>query len=39
MIAVQDIAYVRVRVPDLDLMDSFLLDFGMERTERTDDRL
>ncbi len=39
MIAIQDIAYVRVRAPDLDLMQRFLLDFGMEVTARTNDRL
>jgi len=39
MIAVQDIAYVRVRAPDLDLMEAFLLDFGLQRAERTAERL
>jgi len=39
MIAVHDISYVRVRAPDLDLMEAFLLDFGLEVAERTNDRL
>ena len=36
---VEDIAYVRLSAPDLDLMETFLTDFGLERVERTDDRL
>jgi len=39
MITVHDIAYVRVRAPDLDLMAAFLADFGMVVAERTEDRL
>jgi catechol 2,3-dioxygenase-like lactoylglutathione lyase family enzyme len=39
MILVEDIAYVRVRAPDLDLMESFLTDFGMVREKRTDTAL
>lgn len=39
MITVKDIAYVAYRAPDLDRMEAFLTDFGMIRTERTDDRL
>jgi catechol 2,3-dioxygenase-like lactoylglutathione lyase family enzyme len=38
MIAVKDIAYVRVPTPDLDAMENFLTDFGMSRTARTQDR-
>jgi hypothetical protein len=30
-----DMAYARLRAPDLDLMEEFLLRFGMIRTERT----
>lgn len=36
---VEDIAYVRLSAPDLDLMEAFLIDFGLERAERTEDRL
>lgn len=36
MIHVTDLAYVRFRAPDLDRMESFLLDFGMVRAARTD---
>lgn len=35
MIKVKDVAYGRLRVPDLDLMEQFLTDFGMKRTART----
>ena len=35
MITVQDIAYVRYQAPDLDRMESFLLDFGLKRAART----
>ncbi|MGI9595070.1 MAG: VOC family protein [Acidimicrobiales bacterium] len=38
-IRVADIAYVRFTAPDLDVMEAFLVDFGMERSERTDDTL
>ena len=38
-IRVTDIAYVRFEAPDLDLMEAFLLDFGLRRSERTDDTL
>src|SRR5262245_42669755 len=34
-IKVTDIAYGRLRAPDLDLMEEFLTRFGMMRSERT----
>jgi len=34
-IKVADLAYVRVRVPDLDQAERFLVDFGLRRAERT----
>ena len=39
MINVTDIAYGRLRAPDLDIMEEFLLDFGMVRADRTKDAL
>lgn len=39
MIAVQDIAYVRYQVTDLDRMEAFLCDFGLHRAARTEDAL
>lgn len=33
---VRDIAYVRYQAPDLDRMESFLTDFGLQRALRTD---
>ncbi|MFW2335468.1 VOC family protein [Ilumatobacter sp.] len=38
-IKVNDIAFVRFRAPDLDEMEAFLVDFGLQRSERTDDTL
>jgi catechol 2,3-dioxygenase-like lactoylglutathione lyase family enzyme len=38
-IKVSDIAYGRLRAPDLDLMEEFLTEFGMSRSARTDDAL
>jgi catechol 2,3-dioxygenase-like lactoylglutathione lyase family enzyme len=35
VIQVQDIIYVRYQAPDLDVMERFLIDFGMQRAERT----
>lgn len=35
MISVQDIIYVRYQVPDLDVMEQFLKDFGLHRNVRT----
>jgi len=32
---VQDIAYVRYQAPDLDRMEAFLIDFGLQRSVRT----
>lgn len=39
VIKVQDLAYGRLRAPDLDAMEEFLTDFGMYRTERTSNAL
>src|SRR3954465_13756489 len=39
VIKVTDIAYGRLRSPDLDQMEEFLTDFGMMRVARTNDRL
>ena len=36
MIKVKDIAYARLRSPDLDLMEEFLLNFGLVKVARTD---
>ena len=35
MIKVTDVAYARFTAPDLDVMESFLTDFGLIRSERT----
>ena len=35
VIKVKDIAYARLRAPDLDVMEEFLTDFGLVRSERT----
>ena len=34
-----DIEYVRLRAPDLDVMQTFLIDFGMQVAARTPQRL
>ncbi len=39
MIAVEDMAYVRLAAPDLDLMESCLIDFGLQRAARTETHL
>ncbi len=39
VIKVQDIAYGRLRAPDLDAVEEFLTDFGMIRAARTKDAL
>ena len=39
MIAVEDMAYVRLSAPDLDLMEACLWDFGLQRAARTDTAL
>jgi catechol 2,3-dioxygenase-like lactoylglutathione lyase family enzyme len=39
MISIRDIVYVRYQVPDLDLMERFLTDFGLHRAARTDKTL
>jgi catechol 2,3-dioxygenase-like lactoylglutathione lyase family enzyme len=39
MIKVEDIVYARFRAPDLDKMEAFLVDFGMQRYARTDTAL
>ncbi len=36
---IRDIAYVRLRVPDLDRMEQYLTDFGLRRSARTDSAL
>ena len=38
-IKAQDIAYVRLTAPDLDLMEEFLTRFGMHKVERTNTAL
>ncbi|MBV9499406.1 MAG: VOC family protein [Acidobacteriaceae bacterium] len=38
-IKIQDIAYVRFSAPDLDSMEAFLTEFGMVRSQRSNDRL
>jgi len=39
IIKVDDMAFPILQVPDLDLQEKFLIDFGMTRVDRTDDRL
>ena len=39
MIAVEDMAYVRLAAPDLALMESCLIDFGLKRAARTETQL
>jgi hypothetical protein len=39
IIKVTDMAYARLRSPDLDLQEQFCVDFGMIKVERTRDRL
>jgi catechol 2,3-dioxygenase-like lactoylglutathione lyase family enzyme len=39
VIQLNDLAYVRFRAPDLDRMESFLLEFGLQRAARTDTAL
>lgn len=39
IIRVLDAAFPRFRAPDLDVMERFLLDFGMHRAARTEDAL
>ena len=39
MINCRELAYVTFQVTDLDVMESFLVDFGMARSTRTDDAL
>ena len=39
MVKVYDIAFVRLRSPDLDLQERFLTDFGMFRSGRTENAL
>ena len=38
-VKVKDIAFVRFRAPDLDAMEAFLTEFGMERSGRDDSTL
>src|SRR6516164_7554251 len=39
LIKVTDMAFGRLRAPDLDVMEEFLTRFGMRRTERTSSAL
>lgn len=39
IIRVKDIAWIRLRSPDLDLQEAFLTDFGMSRSDKTDQTL
>lgn len=39
VVKIRDIAYVRLQVPDLDRMEKYLLDFGLQRSARTDSAL
>jgi len=39
MISVEDVAYVRVAVPDLEAQERFLTDFGMHKVARTENAL
>jgi catechol 2,3-dioxygenase-like lactoylglutathione lyase family enzyme len=39
IIKVRDIAFPRFQAPDLDRMEAFLTDFGMQRAARSDDAL
>ena len=39
VIKARGVVYVRLSAPDLDVMEQFLTDFGMERAARTADRL
>jgi catechol 2,3-dioxygenase-like lactoylglutathione lyase family enzyme len=36
MITIEDIVYARISSPDLEQMEAFLIDFGMQRAARTD---
>jgi len=35
VVKIRDLAYIRLRVPDLDAMEKYLVDFGMQRSART----
>ncbi len=39
VVKIRDLAYVRLRVPDLDKMETYLSDFGMTRSARTEGAL
>ena len=39
VVRIRDLAYVRLRVPDLDAMERYLGDFGLARSARTDKAL
>jgi hypothetical protein len=39
MIKIKDVAFPRFRAPDLDKMESYLNDFGMVRSARTEEKL
>lgn len=38
-VKVKDIAFVRFRAPDLDVMEAFLTEFGMQRSGRDESTL
>ena len=35
LVKATDIAFARLQVPDMDVAEQFLLDFGLQRAERT----
>ena len=35
LVKASDIAFARLQVPDMDVAEKFLLDFGLQRAERT----
>ena len=35
VVKASDIAFARLQVPDMDIAEQFLLDFGLQRVERT----
>ena len=39
VIQIEDVAYARIAAPDLDLMEAFFVDFGMQRSARSADVL
>ncbi len=39
MIRIADVSHVMYQVPDLDVQETFMTDFGLVRVERSDTRL